>query len=49
MDILKVMRSFPVLYGGDVFRIHFDTLCTDDEAQVFNLLAVELAFLWFEV
>jgi hypothetical protein len=32
MDIFKVMRSLLVLYSGDLFRIHFDTLCTDDEA-----------------
>jgi hypothetical protein len=43
------MRSLPVPYSGNLFRIHFDTLCTDDEAQGYNLLAVELAFLWFEV
>jgi hypothetical protein len=49
MDIFKVTRSLPVLYSGDLFRIHFDTLHTDDEAQVFDLLAVELIFLWFEV
>jgi hypothetical protein len=49
MDIFKVTRSLPVLYSGDLFRIYFDTLHTDNEAQVFDLLAVELTFLWFEV
>jgi hypothetical protein len=43
------MRSLLVLYSSDLFRIHFDTLHTDDKAQVFNLLVVKLAFLWFEV
>jgi hypothetical protein len=43
------MRSLLVLYSSDLFRIHFDTLHTDDEAQVFDLLVVELTFLWFEV
>jgi hypothetical protein len=49
MDIFKVTRSLLVLYSSNLFRIHFDTLHTDDEAQVFDLLVVELAFLWFEV
>jgi hypothetical protein len=43
------MRSLPILNSGDLFRIHLDTLHTDDETQVFDLLAVKLAFLWFEV
>jgi hypothetical protein len=49
MDIFKIIRSFPILNGGDLFGIYFDSLHTDNKAQVFDFLVVELILLWFEV
>jgi hypothetical protein len=48
-DIFEVARGLPILDSGNLFSIHFDSIYTNDEAQVFDFLAVELTHLWFEV
>jgi hypothetical protein len=49
VDIFEVARGFPVLDSGNLFCIHFDSFCTDDETQAFNFLVMELTLLQFEV
>jgi hypothetical protein len=49
VDIFEVVRGFPILDSGNLFWIHFDSFCTDDETQGFDFLAMELILLQFEV
>jgi hypothetical protein len=48
-DISEVARGFPVLDSSNLFWIHFDSFCTDNETQVFDFLVMELTLLQFEV
>jgi hypothetical protein len=41
-DSFKVMRSFPIQNSHNLCWLHFDSLHTDDNTQVFDFLAVVL-------
>ena len=48
-NIFDVTKNFSFLNGRYLFRIHFDTFCTDDQPKVTHLCLEEFAFSCFEV
>jgi len=48
LHISPVLQSGPVTDSSDFNRVHHNFVLWDDQSKVFNLLPVELTFLWME-
>src|SRR5258708_3237331 len=48
LDLLDLNWGWPLCNSADLCRIHSDMVFQDDQSKVFDLLLLELAFLWLE-
>jgi len=48
LHISLVLRDGPLIDSGDFNRVYHNLVLRDDQSEVFNLLLVELTFLWME-
>ena len=48
LHISLVLWDRPLADSSDFNRVHHNLVLRDDQSEVFNLLLVELTFLWIE-
>jgi len=48
LHISSVLWDRPLVDSSDFNRVHCDLVLRDDQSKIFNLLLMELTFLWME-